>query len=135
MTYLLDTNVCIELLRGRNAAVTQRLAATSASDVRLCAVVKAELYHGAHRSQQSQTNLTKVEDFARRFISLPFDDDAARVYGLLRADLESRGIAIGPNDLQIASIALAHGLTVVTHNTREFSKVAGLTLEDWQSTP
>src|SRR5258708_5241920 len=106
MTFLLDTNVCIESLRRRNAGVVQMLAATPAGDVRLCSVVKAELYHGARRSQQSQTNLVKVENFARPFISLPFDDDAAREYGRLRADLESRGIAIGPNDLQIAAIAL-----------------------------
>ena len=134
MTYLLDTNVCIESLRGRNQAVVRQLAATPAGDVRLCSVVKAELYHGACRSQQSQANLVKVEDFVRPFVSLPFDDDAAREYGRLRANLESRGVAIGPNDLQIAAIALIHGLTLVTHNTREFGQVTGLVLEDWQST-
>jgi tRNA(fMet)-specific endonuclease VapC len=135
MIFLLDTNVCIEALRQRNAAVVRRLAATPASDVRLCSVVKAELYHGARRSQQAQTNLVKVENFVLPFLSLPFDDDAAREYGRLRADLESRGAVIGPNDLQIAAIALVHGMTLVTHNITEFSQVPSLNLEDWQATP
>ena len=135
MIFLLDTNVCIEALRQRNAAVVRRLAATPASDVRLCSVVKAELYHGARRSQQAQTNLVKVENFVRPFLSLAFDDDAAREYGRLRADLESRGAVIGPNDLQIAAIALVHGLTLVTHNITVFSQVPVLNLEDWQAMP
>ncbi len=117
MIYLLDTNVCIEALRQRNAAVVQRLAATPIGDVRLCSVVKAELYHGAGRSQQIQANLAKVEQFVSPFLSLPFDDAAAIEYGRLRADLETRGVLIGPNDLMIASIGLVHGLTLVTHNT------------------
>jgi tRNA(fMet)-specific endonuclease VapC len=97
--------------------------------------VKAELYHGAHRSQQAQSNLVKVENFLRPFASIPFDDDAAREYGRLRADLERRGLAIGPHDLRIAAIALVYGLTLVTHNTREFRNVTGLGLEDWPIPP
>jgi tRNA(fMet)-specific endonuclease VapC len=135
MIYLLDTNACVEYLRQRNSAVIARIAATPASDIRLCSVVKAELYHGAHRSQQAQSNLTQVENFVRPFISIPFDDDAAREYGRVRADLERRGVVIGPYDLQVAAIALVHGLTLVTHNTSEFSQVTGLNLEDWQTTP
>ena len=76
MIYLLDTNACVEYLRQRSSAVIARIAATPARDIRLCSVVKAELYHGAHRSQQTQSNLVKVENFVRPFISLPFDDDA-----------------------------------------------------------
>ncbi len=132
MIYLLDTNTCVEYLRQRNALVVARIAVTPPSDLRLCSVVKAELYHGAHRSQQVQRNLEKVENFLRPFLSLPFDDDAAREYGQIRADLERRGLVIGPNDLQIASIALVHGLTLVTHNVREFRNVGGLNVEDWQ---
>jgi tRNA(fMet)-specific endonuclease VapC len=135
MSYLLDTNACVEYLRQRNSAVVARIAATPATDIRLCSVVKAELYHGAHRSQQVQSNLTKVDNFVRPFISLPFDDDAAREYGRIRADLERRGVVIGPYDLQVAAITLVHGLTLVTHNTTEFSHVTGLSLEDWQVTP
>ena len=135
MTYLLDTNACVEYLRQRNSQIIGRIAATPAGDIRLCSVVKAELYHGAHRSQQATSNLAKVENFVSQFLSLPFDDDAARRYGRLRADLDASGATIGPYDLQIAAIALVHGLTLVTHNTREFGRVAGLTIEDWQGTP
>ena len=67
-----------------------------------------------------------------QFVSLPFDDAAASVYAIIRAHLESAGTPIGPYDLQIAAIALANGLTLVTHNTREFSRVPGLLLEDWE---
>lgn len=133
--YLLDTNTCIEYLRQRNSAVIARLAATPPSDIRVCSVVKAELYHGAHRSQQVHQNLVKVDDFLRPFPSIPFEDDAAREYGRLRAELERRGVVIGPHDLQIAAIALVHGLTLVTHNIKEFRNVAGLNLEDWQASP
>jgi tRNA(fMet)-specific endonuclease VapC len=135
MAYLLDTNTCIEYLRQWDAAVIARLAATPPGDIRVCSVVKAELYYGAHRSQQVQQNLAKVEDFLRPFLSIPFEDGAAREYGRLRAELERRGVVIGPHDLQIAAIALVHGLTLVTHNTKEFRNVAGLNLEDWQASP
>ena len=135
MAYLLDTNTCIEYLRQRNSAVIARLAATPPGDIRVCSIVKAELDYGAHRSQQVQQNLVKVEDFLRPFLSIPFEDDAAREYGRLRAELERRGVVIGPHDLQIAAIALVHGLTLVTHNIKEFRNVAGLSLEDWQASP
>jgi tRNA(fMet)-specific endonuclease VapC len=134
MTYLLDTNTCVEYLRQRNLAVIERISATLSSEIGLCSIVKAELYHGAYRSQQTSRNLAKVEKFIAPYLSIPFDDTAGREYGRLRADLELRGLIIGPYDLQVASIALVHGLTVVTHNVSEFSRVAGLKWEDWQGT-
>jgi tRNA(fMet)-specific endonuclease VapC len=79
--------------------------------------------------------LTEVRAFCGRFASLPFDDDAADEYGKLRAHLASSGQMIGPNDLMIASIALARGLILVTHNVREFARVPGLVVEDWQAGP
>jgi tRNA(fMet)-specific endonuclease VapC len=77
-------------------------------------------------------NLALIAALRKQFISLPFDDLAAEEYGKVREHLTSRGTLIGPNDLLIASIGLANGLTVVTHNTAEFSRVPGLPLEDWQ---
>ena len=74
-----------------------------------------------------------VQTFAAPLISVPFDDLAADVYGRIRADLERRGQAIGPNDTMIAAIALANGLTVVSHNRAEFSRVSGLLIEDWHT--
>ncbi|MBN1285343.1 MAG: type II toxin-antitoxin system VapC family toxin [Anaerolineae bacterium] len=93
----------------------------------------AELYFGAMKSRSPQTSLLKQQAFVERFVSLPFDDAAAVVYGRIRAELERAGTPIGPNDLMIASIALANGLILVTHNVREFERVAGLQIDDWES--
>jgi len=132
MLYLLDTNVCIRLLNGTSTAVQQRLAATNRSDVVVCSVVKAELFYGAMRSRNPDQTLTRYREFLEPFVSLPFDDEAAIAYGQIRADLARKGTPIGPNDLQIAAIALTHNLTLITHNTTEFNRVDGLPLEDWE---
>ena len=132
MPYLLDTNACVTHLRSRNALLTRRIQARPNSDLHLCSVVKAELMRGALRSSRPAANRAKVDTFVKPFVSHPFDDDAAEVFARLRFHLESLGTIIGPYDLQIASIALVHGLTVVTHNIAEFSRVPGLTVEDWE---
>lgn len=132
MTFLLDTNVCVHYLRGRNAAVLQRLKSTPVLDVRLCSVVKAELYLGARRSANPQVNLGKVDSFLRPYISLSFDDRAAEVQAEIRHQLEAAGTPIGPYDLQIAAIAISNGLTLITHNTTEFGRVSGLAIDDWE---
>lgn len=131
MTYLLDTNFCIELLNQRESQAARKLASVNPLDVRLCSVVKAELYHGAYKSGR-ESNLNLIRSFTALFESLPFDDRSAEVYGRLRTELEKLGKLIGPNDLLIASIALAHGTTLITHNTTELSRIPGLSFEDWQ---
>ena len=132
MSYLLDTNVCIEFLRGRKPGIAARLTVLKRADVLLCAIVKAELYFGARRSAEPIQSLALVRQFAANFESLPFDDGAAEIYGRLRADLAREGNLIGPNDLLIASIALARRAVLVTHNTAEFSRVPDLSIEDWE---
>lgn len=131
MIYLLDTNFCIELLNKKDSHASQKLAEINPPDVRLCSVVKAELFHGAYKSRR-EANINLVRMFSSLFESLPFDDRAAEVYGQLRTELERRGKLIGPNDLLIASISLAHGATLITHNTSEFSHIPDLQIEDWQ---
>ena len=101
------------------------------ADIAFCAVVKAELLYGAYRSVRREDNLRLFVTLFRQFESLPFDDTAAETMDD-STDLAMRGTPIGPNDLMIASIALVHHLILVTHNTREFCRVAGLQLEDWQ---
>ena len=134
MKYLLDANTCIDLLRrGRASRVTVKLAAANQADVVLCSVVIGELLFGARRSQQVAKNLAEVRAFCAGFGSLPFEDAAAEQYAEIRADLAVKGTPIGPNDLMIAAIARTHGLILVTHNVSEFSRVAGLTVEDWQA--
>ena len=132
MTYLLDTNTCIKFLTGRSDSVRRRIESTAASDMVLCSVVKAELLHGAFKSTRREANLEKLQRFFERFVSLPFDDSAAEIYGLIRARLEGQGRLIGPNDLLIAAIALSNKRTLVTHNLGEFSRIEELSLEDWE---
>lgn len=133
MAYLLDSNVCVIYLNGKSLLLRQRLNSTPVADILVCAVVKGELFYGSRRSNNPAKSLQIQQEFLAQFVSLPFDDAAAVVYGEIRAALAQAGTPIGPNDLQIAAIALANDLTLVTHNTREFSRVQGLKLEDWES--
>ncbi|NES20555.1 MAG: type II toxin-antitoxin system VapC family toxin [Symploca sp. SIO3E6] len=133
MMYLLDSNVCIRLLNESSSSnMAQKLAALTPEDIRLCSVVKSELYYGAYKSARCDRNLAKLNRFFSQFISLPFDDNTASIAGQVRAQLDVAGTPIGPNDLLIAAIALYHDLTLVTHNTREFSRISGLKYEDWE---
>ncbi len=132
MPYLLDTNARVGYLRGRNVLLRQRVDARPATEILLCSVVKAELIRGALQSSRPAAERAKVDAFASPYMSLPFNDAAAETFARIRFHLGSLGMVIGPYDLQIAAIALAHNLTVVTHNVAEFSRVPGLTLEDWE---
>ncbi len=134
MTHLLDTNAWIAYLRGKNAILLARLKAHAPADLGLSTVVLGELYYGAYHSGAANVtaNLLLVDQLMRTFPVVGFDPFDAREYGKLREHLGSQGQLIGPNDLLIAATALANGLILVTHNTAEFSRVPGLTLEDWQ---
>jgi len=133
MTYLLDTNTCVRYLNKRSLAVINRLRNTPESEITLCSVVKAELYFGAMKSQNPEATIQGQRVFVERFTSLAFDDVAANYYAQIRADLTKKGTPIGGNDLMIAAIALANGLILVTHNTREFGRVTHLEIEDWET--
>jgi tRNA(fMet)-specific endonuclease VapC len=130
--YLLDTNTCVEILRNRNPNVISRMKSQRLQDLVICSIVRAELVYGAHRSQHPVANLALIERFVAPLSKLPFDDDSADVYGVIRVELERAGHSIGPNDTIIAAIALSRNLTLVTHNTAEFSRVSGLVIDDWQ---
>jgi tRNA(fMet)-specific endonuclease VapC len=131
--FLLDTNVCIRILNGSSPPVAARLQATNPAEVRLSSVVKAELLYGARKSKRVDDNLRLLRRFFMPFVSLPFDDRCAEEAGLIRLDLERSGRPIGPNDLLIAASARAHDLVLVTHNGREFGRIVGLRVEDWES--
>lgn len=133
MSYLLDTNACIEILRGRNQTLRAHLAATRFDDLALCSVVWAELHYGARLAQDPQRELARLRSAFRNWPRLPFDDQAAEYYGEIRAHLKRAGQMIGANDLLIGAVALAHGRTLITHNTDEFGRVPGLTIADWQT--
>lgn len=132
MIYLLDSNVCIQLLNGRHRGLIDRFHRQDPQDIVLCSMVKGELQRGALRSQRIELNLQRLETFFAPLKSLPFDDTAAEHYARIGADLSRRGTPIGPNDLIIAATALAHNATLITHNTGEFGRVQGLRMEDWE---
>jgi tRNA(fMet)-specific endonuclease VapC len=133
MKYLLDTNTCIRYLNGRSQGVADRLNALNQGEAVVCSVVKAELFFGALRSQNPVKTMAGQRQFLSLFTSLPFDDAAAEHYGQIRADLTTKGTPIGGSDLLIAAIALANGLILITHNTREFERITGLKIEDWEA--
>ena len=107
-----------------------RLSQCVDDDIVLCSIVKAELWHGARKYTDQVGRLARLELIFGRHHFLPFDD-AAWHYADIRHSLELAGSVIGPNDLKIAAICRAHGLVLVTGNTREFARVSGLKHEDW----
>ena len=133
MKYLLDTNTCIRYLNRRSESIIRRMGKESPEDIVVCSVTRAELIFGAMKSNQPEKTRAKQQEFLEPLATLPFDDAAAEHYGRIRAKLEIAGTPIGPNDLLIASIALTRDLIVVTHNTGEFTRVDGLTVEDWET--
>lgn len=135
--YLVDWNTWIQYLRRNDPAVATKFQAIDPAEIATCSIVLAELLYGALRLAEPwrARNLSLLATIRPRFASLPFDDPAAEAAARVRADLAAIGRPIGNNDLLIAAIALSRALTVVTHNTREFSRVAGLDLEDRQSVP
>jgi tRNA(fMet)-specific endonuclease VapC len=128
---LLDTNICIHLLNRADLRVQRQFEARSPADIALCSIVKAELLYGAQRSARVDANLQRLKLFFSPLRSLVFDDHCAEHYAMIRADLAAQGSPIGPNDLMIAATARAHDAVLVTNNTGEFSRVAGLRMEDW----
>lgn len=129
--YLLDANICIGLLKGKDSHLISRFSEKPPTDFVLCSVVKAELLYGARYSERISDNLALLENFFSQFESFAFDDKAAEFYGINRAILTKAGTPIGANDLLIASIALANALTVLTRNHKEFLRVPGLSVETW----
>lgn len=132
MTYLLDSNVCIRLINNSSLVVTNRLASLQPEDIVISTITLLELYYGAYRSVQLERNLAILQRFFSQFNIIHLDSSAAVIAGRLRAELAASGTPIGPYDVQIAAIAMANNLILVTHNTREFGRVNGLQIEDWE---
>jgi tRNA(fMet)-specific endonuclease VapC len=132
MSYLLDTNVCIKYLNGQSDKIVENLSYLRPDDIIICSPVRAELFTGVYKSNSFKQTYRKLMEFLDVFPSLPFDDDAAKMYGKIRGQLEKLGKPIGPYDFQIASIALLHDSILVTHNINEFSRIKELRLEDWE---
>ena len=130
LRYLLDTNICIYVIKRRPELVLDRFN-ENAAYLAISSITLAELLHGAEKSSQPQRTLAVVEDFCSRLDILDYGAKAAQHYGQIRASLEQRGTPIGVNDLHIAAHARSEGLTLVSNNLREFERVDGLLYENW----
>lgn len=131
MKYLLDTNVCIDLMRHKGGLALERIKSLHVGDIGISTITLAELQHGVARSRGREQNQAAVLMFSAPLMILDFDSAAAEVYGDLRAQLETEGQSIGAMDTLIAAHALSLDAVLVTNNTREFDRVVGLRVEDW----
>jgi tRNA(fMet)-specific endonuclease VapC len=133
LRYMLDTNICIYVIKNRPAALKQKFNRLT-DQLCISSVTLSELYYGAEKSARKDQNLEVVEAFTARLDVLPYADKACAHYGNIRTELELAGKPTGPYDLMIAAHARSEGLIVVTNNLREFKRVAGLRLENWVTT-
>ena len=131
--YMLDTSICIPLLRGTAPALLQRMRQVPPDDVTISSITFAELQYGVARSARPAVQRDLLMRFCAPLAILPFDGAAAEAYGHVRAMLGRAGTPIGPLDTLIASHARSLGMTVITNNEREFRRVPGLLVENWAS--
>ena len=131
MRYILDTDICIYIIKKKPEQVLKKLAKLASTDIAISTVTLSELIYGAEKSQHKEKNLEALTGFLVPIDILPWDDSAAKKAGEIRAVLEKSGKVIGPYDLQIAGQALSLNLTLVTNNEKEFSRVKGLKIENW----
>lgn len=131
MKVMLDTNICIYLIKRRPEAALRRFRFFPVGDIGISAITLAELEYGAAKSARTKNNREALEAFISPLEVAPFDRHATETYGRIRAQLETRGRPIGAMDLLIAAHALSLGLRLVTNNEREFKRVPGLRVENW----
>ena len=131
MRFMLDTNIIAYAKNNRPESVLQHLTQYRPEDLCISAITMAELEFGVCNSSRPDQNRMALLLFLSRISVLPFDAEAAREYGMIRADLTKKGTIIGANDLLIAAHARSLGLTLVTNNTREFDRVENLRVENW----
>lgn len=133
MRYMLDTNICIFLIKHRPESVIRRFLELEPRDICISSITYAELVYGVEKSRAKEKNQVALILLLSEIEILPYDDVAAQTYGVIRADLQRKGTPIGPLNMLIASHAKSRGLTLVTNNTGEFERVEGLKVEDWVS--
>ena len=131
MKVMLDTNTCIAIIKRKPLQVLRRFNAYRVGEIGISSITLAELEFGVAKSQHQEKNQEALDEFILPLEIAGFDNEAARVYGRVRAMLENKGTPIGTLDTMIGAHALALGVTLVTNNTREFSRIKGLTVVDW----
>ena len=133
MKYMLDTNICIGLIRNKPQSLIARLTACIPGEVGVSAITIAELAHGAQKSNRVEENISALEQFLYPLEVADFDQRASAAYGLVRAFLEHKGKIIGSMDLLIGAHALSLDAILVTNNTSEFKRIPNLNIEDWMT--
>lgn len=131
MKYMLDTNICIYVIKHKPNVVIKKFLSHDPEEMCISAITYAELMHGVEKSTAVERNRIAMSLFLSPITILQFDEQAAEAYGRISAELEKKGTPIGPMDTLIAGHARSRGLLLVTNNTTEFNRVAGLTVEDW----
>lgn len=131
MKYLLDTNICIAIIKKRPLGVQKKLFHTAIGEVAISSIVLAELWYGVELSQKHKENKAALHDFLQYVTVLDWPEQAGREYGRIRAHLKQKGTPIGANDLLIAAHSLTLDVTLVSDNVKEFLRVPGLKLENW----
>lgn len=129
--YLLDTNICVQIIRQRVPQALAQLTSRAITEVWVSSLTVAELHYGVAKSRQPGQNQQALEQFLLPLSIIPFDAEDALVYGRVRALLEAQGQPIGAIDTLLAAQALRHTFTLVTNNVREFARIPGLSIEDW----
>jgi len=135
MIYLLDTNICIYILRKQPTEVLQHFQQVSIGNIGVSCITVSELAFGVSKSRWSERNKAALEQFLMSLTIYPFDYHAAFIYGTLRTDLERKGTPISNPDMLIAAHALSQNLILVTNNEREFSRILNLRVENWINIP
>lgn len=131
MKYLLDTNICIYIIKQKPSIVLARLQKVKVNEIGISVITLAELEYGVAKSGFPERNKLALIQFLVPFEISPFSETAAAIYGRIRSDLEKKGQIIGPYDLLIGAQALSENLTLVTNNEREFQRIPGLMIENW----
>jgi tRNA(fMet)-specific endonuclease VapC len=131
MKYLLDTNICIYIIKKKPPQILKTISKTDFDDIGISSITLGELEYGVEKSSNSERNRIALIEFLSMVEIHSFDDRAAREYGILRADLERKGKTIGPFDMLIAAHARSLGIILVTNNEKEFRRVSDLKVENW----
>jgi len=129
--FLLDTNICIYIIKQKPAKVLEKFKRLHPSDVGISSITLAELEYGIAKSQQSEKNRIALNQFLITLEIVKFDEKASNIYGGVRAELERKGLVIGAMDMLIAAHAISLDLILVTNNVKEFSRIPNLRLENW----
>jgi tRNA(fMet)-specific endonuclease VapC len=130
LQYMLDTNICIHVIKTYPPVLLERFNAL-AEQLCISVITLGELHYGAEKSAHRLRNLQAIEHFSARLDVLSFSPKAAAHYGQVRAELERAGTPVGPHDMLIGAHARSEGLIVVTNNRREFDRMSGLRVENW----